>query len=88
MRADQEQVLVRRDILAAYIAVIDRPDKLLEVCANAAGGIENVRLAVEKAFGLSTVAADAVLALQVRRFTPLERGRIQDELVSLDNTIT
>lgn len=33
---------------------------------------------------LSSTAAEAVLALQVRRFTPSERSKIQDEMSDLD----
>lgn len=39
---------------------------------------------MQEAFGLSEIAAEAILSLQVRRFTPTERRKIQDELTDLD----
>ncbi|QHC61221.1 hypothetical protein [Rathayibacter sp. VKM Ac-2760] len=87
MSEDKKHELIHREILAAYITVLDQPEKLLEACLNAVGGMVDARLAVEKAFGFSTVAADAVLSMQIQRFTPLERNRIQDELAALDASL-
>lgn len=75
---------MRRDILLGYIAVLDQPGKLIDVCAAVSGDVDDVRLAVEQAFDLGPVAADAVLSMQIRRFTPRERHRIVDELAELD----
>ncbi|OAH49497.1 hypothetical protein [Microbacterium oleivorans] len=84
MMDDRETDRARRDILLAYIAVMDRPEELLAVCANASGDADDVRRAIERAFEISAVAADAILSMPVRRFTPAERKRIQDELATLD----
>ncbi len=84
MTDDREQDRARRDILVAYVAVMDRPEELLAVCANASGDADDVRRAIERAFEISAVAADAILSMPVRRFTPAERRRIQDELRALN----
>ena len=83
MTSDREQDRIRCEILSAYISVIDRWGELFKICATT-DDMTAARLAVEGHFGLSSVAADAVLSLQVRRFTPFERGRIQDELTALE----
>lgn len=75
---------MRREILDAYVTVLERADELLNVCAAATGGAEQLRVAVEDAFGLSPVAADAVLALQVRRLTPIALEQIRQELIDVD----
>ncbi len=84
MTGDREHALARRNILWAYIAVMDKPEKLLAACATASGDANEVRRAVEKAFNLTALAADAVLSMQIRRFTPRERERIEDELEELE----
>lgn len=87
MTDDREGDLARRDILAAYIAVMDRPGELLAVCANASGDATEIRRAIEAEFGITALAADAVLSMQVRRFAPVERKRIQDELTALNASL-
>lgn len=74
----------------AYIAVMDRPEELLTVCANASGHADQVRRAIQEAFGITALAADAVLSMQVRRFTPVERKRKrkQGELTALKANLT
>lgn len=84
MADDRENQPARREILVAYLEVLDRPAELVEVCSAVDGDAQKLRHAVQEAFGLSPIAADAVLALQVRRFTPNERQKIKDELAGLD----
>lgn len=84
MDSDRENALMRRAILAAYVSVLDRMGELVQVCSTVAGGAEELHAAVQDAFSLSPIAADAVLAMQIRRFTPTERQRIVDELADVD----
>jgi hypothetical protein len=79
-----DSLRMRREVLLAYVTVLERANELLHVCAIATGGAYQLRLAVQEAFGLSPVAADAVLALQVRRFTPSALEQIRQELVDVD----
>jgi DNA gyrase/topoisomerase IV subunit A len=81
---DRENELARREILVAYLEVLDRVGELVDICLAVEGDAQQLRRAVQEAFGVSQIAADAVLALQVRRFTPDERQKIKDELVGLD----
>ncbi|PVW03004.1 hypothetical protein DEA06_14670 [Microbacterium sp. Gd 4-13] len=82
-----DSLRMRREILLAYVTVLDRAEELLRVCAAAIGEATEARLAVEDTFGLSPVAADAVLALQVRRFTPTSLEQIRQELVDVDRQL-
>ncbi|AZS40406.1 hypothetical protein CVS54_01735 [Microbacterium oxydans] len=72
----------------AYIAVMDRPEELVTVCANASDDADQVRRAIQDAFGIMALAADAVLSMQMRRFTPVERKRMQGELTALKANLT
>ncbi|MFK4116201.1 hypothetical protein ACI2K6_16395 [Microbacterium sp. NPDC006705] len=56
----------------------------MTVRANASGNVDQVRRAIQDAFGITALAADAVLSMQVRRFTPVERKRMQSELTALN----
>jgi DNA gyrase/topoisomerase IV subunit A len=80
----RENDFARREILVAYLEVMDRLGELVEVRSKVEGDAQKLRRAVQEAFGLSAIAADAVLALQVKRFTPSERQKIGDELSDLD----
>ena len=84
MTDDRRNLLARREILAAYVVVLDRLDELFEVCSAVTGGTDELRHAVQEAFELSPIAADAILVMQVRRFTPSERRKIEKELADLD----
>lgn len=84
MDDDRRNALGRREIIAAYLEVLDRLEELVEICASVEGDTDELRIAVQEAFGISPIAADAVLAMQVRRFTPEERHKIQNELADID----
>lgn len=84
MTDDRLNALARREILSAYVESLNRLPELVEICATVDGDADVLRAAVEEAFELSPVAADAVLAMQVRRSTPHERQRIEDELAGVE----
>ena len=84
MDDDRRNALGRREIIAAYLEVLDRLEELVEICASVEGDTDDLRAAVQEAFGISPIAADAVLAMQVRRFTPEERHKIRNELADID----
>jgi len=79
---DEERNNLRQriEILRAYVKAIENPEELLRVCARVEGGIEDVRSAVARAFDVSDVAADAILSMQVRRFTPHAIQQLRDQL--------
>ncbi|WP_344054924.1 hypothetical protein [Microbacterium lacus] len=84
MDEDRDNLLARREILRAYLLVLERAGELLQVCASVDGDAAAARSAVIEAFGVSEIAADAILHLQVRRFTPAAIEEIRNELSGLD----
>lgn len=81
---DRRSLLGRREILAAYVVVLDRLGELTDVCAAVTGDADELRIALQESFDLSPSAADAILHIQVRRFTPTERLKIEQELAEVD----
>ncbi|PPF14115.1 MULTISPECIES: hypothetical protein [unclassified Rathayibacter] len=75
------------EIVSAYITVIENPEKLLRVCAHVSGGRDDERAAVAAEFEVSDVVADAILDLQVRRFTPRSVEQMRNELADYDRRL-
>jgi DNA gyrase/topoisomerase IV subunit A len=84
---DRQNLLARREIVVAYIEVLDRLAELVDLCSTVTGDTQELRTAVEEAFGLNPVAADAVLSMQVRRFTPNEREKLRNEFADLEQRL-
>lgn len=80
MDEERDNLLQLIKILRAYITAVENPEELLRVCAQVEGGIEDARSAVARAFDVSDVAADAILSMQVRRFTPHAIQQLRDQL--------
>ncbi|QCR42092.1 hypothetical protein C1N74_15985 (plasmid) [Microbacterium sp. SGAir0570] len=87
MTADRKNLLTRREIVAAYVAVLDRLDEFVQICATTQGGRDQVRAAVQDAFGLTEIPSEAVLTMQMHRLSPPERQKVRDELAALDAEI-
>lgn len=87
MTESRENLLARREIVAAYVAVSARLDELIRLCSTTPGGRDEVRAAIQRAFDLGVMPADAVLAMQVHRFSPFEQRRAAEELANLDARI-
>lgn len=88
MDEDRNSLLARREILRAYLTVLERTGELLQVCASVEGDAAAARSAVIDAFRVSDLAADAILNLQVRRFTPAAVEEIRMELGGLDRILS
>jgi DNA gyrase/topoisomerase IV subunit A len=84
---DRQNLLASREIVVAYIEVLDRLAEFVDLCSTVAGDTHELRTAVEEAFGLSPMAADAVLSMQVRRFTPNERETLRSEFADLEQRL-
>ena len=86
-RDDLRDLQMHRSILRAYVRVLERTDELLALCAATTGDATATRAAIERAFGIGPVEADAVLGMQVRRFTPAAAEMIRRELADADRQI-
>jgi DNA gyrase/topoisomerase IV subunit A len=88
MDEDRRNLGARAEIVRAYIKALEDPEKLLQVCANVSGDVDDARTAVTTEFEVSDMAADAILALQVRRFTPRSIELMRNELADYDRRLT
>lgn len=84
MTENRKNMLARREIIAAYVAVTARLDEFVRICLTTSGGRDEVRAAVRDAFSLTEVPAEAVLSMQMHRLSPSERQKMRDELAALD----
>ncbi|QHC69358.1 hypothetical protein [Rathayibacter sp. VKM Ac-2801] len=88
MDDDERQNLeTRTEIVSAYITAIENAEKLFRTCANVSGGPDDERAAVAAEFEVSDVVADAILDLQVRRFTPRSVEQMRNELADYDRRL-
>jgi len=87
MTEDRENLLARREIVAAYVKVLERPEELLRVCRDAPGDTAAAVSAVAEAFEVSDIAAQAILDMQVRRFTPESFVQIRAELADIERRL-
>jgi DNA gyrase/topoisomerase IV subunit A len=70
----------RIEIVTASIKALEDSEKLLRVRADVSGDAEDARAAIAAEFEVSDIAADAIPALQVRRFTPRAIEQMRSEL--------
>ena len=87
MTEDRANLQIRREILAAYVKVLETPEELLRVCGDAPGDTAAAVAAVAEAFEVSDIAAQAILDLQVRRFTPESFVQIRAELADVERRL-
>lgn len=77
----------RIEIMSAYIKALDDPERLIRVCADVSGEDDDARAALAAAFEVSDFAADAILGLQIRRFTPWRIEQIRRELADANRLL-
>jgi len=76
----------RAHILEGYLIALDHIDEVIAVIKKSKDETE-AKLKLMKKFGLSEAQTLAILEMQLRRLTGLERSKIQDELKMLRETI-
>lgn len=72
----------RAHILEGYKIALDHIDEVIKLI-RASKNSEIAQAGLIKAFGLSEIQAQAILAMQLRRLTGLERDKIEEELREL-----
>ncbi|GEP49162.1 hypothetical protein FVP74_11885 [Microbacterium saccharophilum] len=87
MNEERNNLLMRREILRGYVTVLERAGELLQVCASVDSDAAAAGSAIAEAFGVSDTASDAILHLQVRRFTPTALEEIRNELDDLERLL-
>lgn len=76
----------RAHILEGLVIALDHIDEVISTIRSSANNEEAQKNLIEK-FGLTIIQADAILAMQLRRLTGLERQKIEDELKELKELI-
>jgi len=76
----------RAHILEGYLIALDNIDSVIETIKKSTSEPEAKKNLVKK-FGLSEIQAQAILDMQLKRLTGLEREKIEDELAMLKKTI-
>jgi DNA gyrase subunit A len=76
----------RAHILEGYLIALDNIDAVIKVIKQAKDEPE-AKAKLMKKFGLSEAQTQAILEMQLRRLTGLERSKIEDELAMLRETI-
>lgn len=81
---DRENALARRHIIVAMLHAVEHQAELLHACATVDGDFASANAAIRKAFDVDAVQADAILSMQVRRFTPEAIQQMRGELSDVD----
>jgi DNA gyrase subunit A len=76
----------RAHILEGLVIALDHIDEVIAIIRGSTTN-ENAQQNLMEKFGLSQIQADAILAMQLRRLTGLERQKIEDELKELNELI-
>ncbi len=81
-----KQAKARAHILEGYLIALDHIDEVVEIIKKAKDELD-AKTKLIKRFGLSEIQAQAILDMQLKRLTGLERTKIEDELALLKETI-
>ncbi len=80
------QAKARAHILEGYLIALDHIDAVIQIIKKSKDE-STARDALMKKFGLSLLQSQAILDMQLKRLTGLERGKIEDELAMIKETI-
>ncbi|KKQ01759.1 MAG: gyrase subunit A protein [Candidatus Roizmanbacteria bacterium GW2011_GWA2_36_23] len=81
-----KEAKARAHILEGYLIALDHIDEVIELIKKSKDEAV-AKEGLQKKFGLSLVQAQAILDMQLKRLTGLEREKIEDELAMLKETI-
>ncbi|KXT56427.1 hypothetical protein Y710_14325 [Gordonia sp. QH-12] len=80
--SDRQRTIDRSAILEAITSAVDRRTEVLAAIASSTV-VDDARTAVAGLLGTDEAGTDAVLAMQLRKFTRFEREKIRDEAENL-----
>ncbi|QQS05839.1 MAG: DNA gyrase subunit A [Fibrobacterota bacterium] len=79
---DLKKARERAHILEGYLKALDHLDEVIRLIRNS-GTTDDARMGLVETFGFTEIQAQAILELQLRRLTGLERDKIQNEFNDL-----
>lgn len=77
---ERDNARQRKEIVVALLYAAEHAPELLRVCDSVDGDFSETRTAIAEAFAINEVQADAILNMQVRRFTPHALEQLRAEL--------
>ena len=80
------QAKARAHILEGYLIALDHIDEIVAIIKKSKDE-PTAKLSLVKKFKFSEIQAQAILDMQLKRLTGLERGKVEDELTMLKETI-
>lgn len=86
-RFELKKAKEREHILLGLNIAIDNIDEVISIIRNTKGGAGESKANLMERFGLSDVQAQAIVDMRLGRLSGLERQKIHDELVELQQTI-
>lgn len=81
-----KQAKYRAHILEGYLIALDNIDEVIKIIRGSKDE-PTAKASLMKKFGLSEIQSQAILEMQLRRLTGLERSKIEDELARLRELI-
>jgi len=81
-----EQAEAKAHILQGYLIALDNIDEVVEIIKKSQDEAQAKKKLITR-FGLSELQAQAILDMQLKRLTGLEREKIEDQLALLQETI-
>jgi len=82
-----KQAKARAHILEGYLIALDHIDEVVEIIKKSKDE-PTAKASLMRKFGLSDIQSQAILDMQLKRLTGLERSKIEDELALLKETIS
>lgn len=84
---EKQNLQGRRWLLGITLMAAEQASRVLEVCASVEGDDAALNRALCEEFDISSIDAEVVLSLQVRRFTPASIARMRSELAEMERRI-
>ncbi len=81
---DLDKAVQRLHLLEGFIIALDNIEEVIKIIRNSYNDMEEQLI---KAFGLSSIQAKAILSMQLRRLSGLERDKINNEVMELHSQI-
>lgn len=79
---------LRRGVVAATLYAAEHAVEVVQICKAVDGDEFSLRTAIMVAFGFDEVQADAIVGMQVRRFTPRAIEQLRAHLSEIDDLIS
>ena|GEM_PF-3407920 len=84
---DSQNLMGRRWLLGVTLMAAEQATTILDVCATTPGDDAELNRALREALEVSSIDAEVILSLQMRRFSPSSIARIRAELHEVESLL-